>query len=257
MMKFVIPSGVILTIGSGLVGFVVSGLARIEASGEGKKIALEASETALKAAEISGEARANAAKAANDAKTAEDRAQAAASSADDASKYLSSVKDRVDKVLAGQYEGLATSLFGIKEFRDSIQTIPQREIAEFNYKFAQIEKALSTIRPTVYRISPDGYSEPTINSRDEDYFEFKSSADDVKRHGPNDYWLFDQIKGSEQFDFCAITGQIQVGGGATACDLKRNKDRKWSLRLTAYTVCRVACLKIGGDEPPKGASANR
>jgi hypothetical protein len=135
MLKFVIPSGVALTIVSGALGYVVSGLARIDATAEAAKVA-------LKAVEDSAEAKANAAKAAEDAKAAQGKAEAAAGKAEDTYKYLLSVKDQVDKVLTGQYEGLARSLFAIKDFRDSIQTIPQKEIAEYDAKFSQIEKAL-------------------------------------------------------------------------------------------------------------------
>jgi hypothetical protein len=139
MLKFVIPSGVVLTVLSGILGYMVSGLARIDASLEASKATLEATKMALKAVQDSAEAKANAAKAAEDAKAAQDKTQAAASAAEETSKYLLSTRDKVDKVLNGQYEGLAKSLFAIKEFRDSVQMIPEKEIAEFNAKFAQLE----------------------------------------------------------------------------------------------------------------------
>jgi len=153
MLKFVIPSGVVLTIVSGTLGYVVSGLARIDATSEAAKVA-------LKAVQDSAEAKANAAQAAQDAKAAQGRAETAAGKAEDTSKHLLSVKDQVDKVLTGQYEGLAKSLFAIKDFRDSIQTIPQKEIAEFNSKFSQIETVLygagGAIVPAPGNKCPDG-----------------------------------------------------------------------------------------------------
>jgi hypothetical protein len=135
MLKFVIPSGVVLAIVSTTLGFVVSGLARIEASSEATRIALQA-------VQDSATAKANAAKAAEDAKALQEKVEAAAKKSEDTSAYLLSVKDQVDKVLTGQYEGLAKSLFAIKEFRDAIQTIPQKEIAEFNARFLQIDAVL-------------------------------------------------------------------------------------------------------------------
>jgi hypothetical protein len=135
MLKFAIPSALLLATVSGALGFVVSGLARIDASNE-------ASKYSLVAAAVSAEAKANATQAAIEASSALAKANAAAGNAEDTQKYLLSVKDQLDKVLAGQYEGLAKSLFAIKEFRDSIQTIPQRSIEDVNAKFGEIEKIL-------------------------------------------------------------------------------------------------------------------
>jgi len=135
MLKFAIPSAVLLTTVSGALGYVVSGLARIDA-------ASEASKYALAAAGAAAEAKANATQAANDAASSQTKAQSAATSAEDTKKYLLSAKDQLDKILTGQYEGLAKSLFAIKEFRESILTIPQKEIGEINAKFLQIEKVL-------------------------------------------------------------------------------------------------------------------
>jgi hypothetical protein len=135
MLKFVIPSAVLLTAVSGALGYAVSGLARIDASGEAAKYALAAAGAAA-------EAKANAAQAAIEAASSQAKALAAASTAEETKTYLLSVKDQLDKVLTGQYEGLAKSLFAIKEFRDSIQTIPQRQIGEINAKFEEIQRVL-------------------------------------------------------------------------------------------------------------------
>lgn len=135
ILKFAIPSATFLTIVSGITGYVVSGLARIDATAEASKYALQAAGAAA-------EAKANATGAALDAASSREKAQAAATSADETKKYLISAKDQMDKVLTGQYEGLAKSLFAIKEFRDSVQTIPQKEVGEINAKIAGIEGAI-------------------------------------------------------------------------------------------------------------------
>ena len=135
MLKFALPSAVLLTTISGALGYVVSGWARIDASAEAAKYALVAAGSAA-------EAKANAGLAANEAASSQAKALAAASRAEETSKYLLSVKDQMDKVLTGQYEGLAKSLFAIKDFRDAFQTIPQREIGEINAKFREMEKIL-------------------------------------------------------------------------------------------------------------------
>ena len=135
MLKFAIPSAVLLTTVSGALGYVVSGLARIDAANE-------ASKYALAAAGAAAEAKANATQAAIDAGSSQTKATSAAASAEETKRYLLSAKDQLDKILTGQYEGLAKSLFAIKEFRDSIQTIPQIQVSEINAKLLQIEKAL-------------------------------------------------------------------------------------------------------------------
>jgi hypothetical protein len=132
ILRFAIPSATFLTIVSGITGYVVSGLARIDATAEASKYALQAAGAAA-------EAKANAGGAASDATNSREKALAAAASADDTKKYLLTVKDQIDKVLTGQYEGLAKSLFAIKEFRDSIQTIPQKEVGEINSKLTEIQ----------------------------------------------------------------------------------------------------------------------
>lgn len=76
--------------------YVVSGLARIDATAEASKYALQAAGAAA-------EAKANATGAALDAASSREKAQAAATSADETKKYLISVKDQSDKVLTGQY----------------------------------------------------------------------------------------------------------------------------------------------------------
>jgi hypothetical protein len=135
MLKFVIPSGVLLTIVSGALGYVVSGLARIDATNEAVKSMSEVQKYAIGAAGAAGEAKASAAAAAAEVARSQTKAS-------DTASYLLTVKDQVDKVLTGQYEGLAKTLFGIKAFRDSIQTIPQQEISEINAKFGEIDKIL-------------------------------------------------------------------------------------------------------------------
>jgi len=153
MLKFAVPSGVFLTIVSGLGGYVVSGVARIDASSEAAKYALAAAGDAAKAT-------ANAAQAAREAAEAKDKALVASSNAEDTKKYLLSVKHQVDQILTGQYAGLAKSLFEIKDFRDSIQTIPQHEISDINAKFAQIEKVLYDASDAPIPLSSNAWCPP-------------------------------------------------------------------------------------------------
>jgi len=130
VLTFVIPSGVLLTIVSGALGYVVSGLAQINATAEAVKSLGEAQKYALSAAGAAAEAKARATAAAVEAAKSQTKAS-------DTASYLLTVKDQVDKVLTGHYEELAKTFFGIKEFRDSIQTIPQHEISEINAKFGR------------------------------------------------------------------------------------------------------------------------
>jgi hypothetical protein len=75
MLLYVIPSGVFFTIVSGALGYVVSGLARIDASAEAAKYTLKAVDDAAKAS-------ANTTSAAAEANDAKKKAVTAADSAE-------------------------------------------------------------------------------------------------------------------------------------------------------------------------------
>ncbi|MBZ9734367.1 hypothetical protein LB534_05070 [Mesorhizobium sp. CA18] len=132
MLKFVIPSSVLLTIISGSLGYVVSGLARIDASSEAAKYAMMAAGEAAKA-------NANATVAASEAADSKDKAQNASKDALATKAYLESVKGQVDKVMTGQYGEFATALFAIPDFRSSVGKLGQNELVEIDARLDALE----------------------------------------------------------------------------------------------------------------------
>jgi hypothetical protein len=131
MLCFVIPSGVLLSIVSGVSGYVLSGLARIDATADATKVALTAVQETAKA-------NANAAQAAKEAADAKDKAVSASISADETQKYILRSKVNIDQIQKRDYGELAKSLFDIKDFRDAVGTIAQREISDINLNIQQI-----------------------------------------------------------------------------------------------------------------------
>jgi type II secretory pathway pseudopilin PulG len=142
MLKFVIPSTAVIAIISGLFGYVLSGIARIDASAEAAKAALFAAQSAAKAETSAARASEQANKASDEASTSLERAKRAALSSEDTVKTLLTARDQVNKILAGQYDGLAKSLFEIEAFRIAIATVPQGELAEFRSQISKLEKAI-------------------------------------------------------------------------------------------------------------------
>jgi type II secretory pathway pseudopilin PulG len=142
MLKFVIPSGVVLTIISGLFGYVLSGVARIDASAEAAKAALFAAQSAAEAKASAAAASEVAKKASDEANAALEKAKTSAIKAEETARSLLTARSQVDKVLAGQYDELAKSLFQIQAFRESIATVPQRELSEFKSRIGKIESTI-------------------------------------------------------------------------------------------------------------------
>jgi len=120
MLKFVIPSGVILTIVSGILGFVVSGLAKIDATATAVEHANTAAEKAVEAAA--------------DAKNANLRASESAKSADDAYATLREAKTQMDHIFSGQYESFSQSLFATKGFRETLGKIGDQQFRDLSAK---------------------------------------------------------------------------------------------------------------------------
>jgi hypothetical protein len=128
MIKFAIPSAVVLTIVSGVFGYVVNGLARIEAVKDTLK-------DTVAAAEAAAEAKATAAVAAADAAGSRTRATEAATKAEETQTYLLTVRLQTDKILTGQYGEFAKALFALPGFREAVGTINEHTIGDLNAKY--------------------------------------------------------------------------------------------------------------------------
>ena len=150
MLKFVLPSGAALAIVSGLFGYVLSGVARIDASAEAAKVALFAAQSAAKAEASATLASEKANKSSDEANTSLERAKRAALSSEETAKTLFTARDQVNAILAGQYDEFAKKLFDVKGFREAVATIPQGEIAEFRSRIGKIETSIYGVPgPTV------------------------------------------------------------------------------------------------------------
>ncbi|AUX78317.1 hypothetical protein [Sinorhizobium fredii] len=168
MLKFVIPSGTVLAIISGLFGYVLSGIARIDASANSAKEALNASLSAAKAGVSAEEASKQAAKAFDQANSASDRARIAAQNAEEILSSLRASSDQINKTLLGQYDELAKALFEVRGFRQTIATISQREIADLKVQIGRVEDtiygAADTAIPAPGGSCPPGTYAVIINS---------------------------------------------------------------------------------------------
>ncbi len=140
--KLALPSGTAIAIVSGLVGYVLSGIARIDASEEAAKQALFAWQSAVKAEALASTASEQAVKSLDEANVASEKAKNAASRSEETLNSLRSSRDQINNVLSGKYEELAKALFETRGFRESIATIPQREISDLKRQIEQIESSI-------------------------------------------------------------------------------------------------------------------
>ncbi|NKK97713.1 hypothetical protein GFM02_05395 [Rhizobium leguminosarum bv. viciae] len=137
--KLVVPSSVVLTIISGLVGYVAGGIATINAAREGEKYAREVAKTITDASIDVELAKAAVTKAASDANDASTAAKNAASASDTAQKHLAAVTNSVDAIIDGKFEQLAESLFKIPGFSTKLATVSNSEIAGIVVRLGQLE----------------------------------------------------------------------------------------------------------------------
>lgn len=120
IVKLVIPSAAVLTIVSGALGYVLSGLAKLEASATAAE---RANVAALKAAE-----------AASDARSASLRASDAVKSAEASSKALESAKHKTDQLLTGQYDAFTQTLLGQSAFREALGKLGDQNFKDLSDK---------------------------------------------------------------------------------------------------------------------------
>jgi hypothetical protein len=129
MIKLMLPSAVV----GALLGYVVSGLARLEASNEAAKHAAESMNHAQSAAERAIEA-------ATGAKSANARAAEAVKSSEEAQKFLEKAKSETNDILSGRYDTFSKSLFATAEFREKLGKLGDQQFIDLNNKI----DALST-----------------------------------------------------------------------------------------------------------------
>jgi hypothetical protein len=122
MIKLILPSAIV----GAVLGYVVSGLARLDASGEAAKHATAAAEKAIEAA--------------TEAKSSNARAADAVKSAEEAQKFLEKAKSETNDLLTGRYATFSESLFATKDFRDKLGRLGDQQFIDLNAKI----DALST-----------------------------------------------------------------------------------------------------------------
>ncbi|MBB2823279.1 UNVERIFIED_ORG: hypothetical protein GGD59_006585 [Rhizobium esperanzae] len=139
ILKLVVPSSVVLTIISGLVGYVAGGIATIDAVREGEKYAKEVAKTITDANIDVQLAKAAVARAASDAKDASTAANNAAKAADAAQNHLAAVTNSVDAVIEGKFDQLAESLFKIPGFSTKLAALSNSEITGIVNRLGKLE----------------------------------------------------------------------------------------------------------------------
>jgi hypothetical protein len=127
MLKLVIPSAAILTIISGALGYVASGLARLEATSAATADAYAAAEKAVDAAA--------------GAKDANQRAADAVKIAEASAEILDKAKRQTDQLLTGQYDAFSQSLFATKGFRDALGKIGDQQAKDLTAKIDAVAGA--------------------------------------------------------------------------------------------------------------------
>ncbi|MQW86006.1 hypothetical protein [Sinorhizobium saheli] len=169
ILKFVVPSGAAIAIISGLFGYVLSGIARIDASEEAAKSALFAAQSAAKAETSASKASELATKASDQANSAFERVRNAAQQSEETLSSLLASRDQINKTIAGQYDELAKALFETRGFREIIATIPQKEISDIREQIKRIESSIyGSVDPAVPAeggVCPQGTYVVIVNSR--------------------------------------------------------------------------------------------
>ncbi len=114
MIKLILPSAVV----GAVLGYVVSGLARLDASAEATKHATAAAEKAIEAA--------------TEAKNSNARAAEAVKSAEEAQKFLEKAKAETNEILAGQYDAFSKSLFATQDFRGKLGRLGDQQFTDLS-----------------------------------------------------------------------------------------------------------------------------
>ncbi|MDH2313991.1 hypothetical protein [Methylobacterium brachiatum] len=142
MLKFVIPSGTVVALISGLCGYVLSGISKIDASKEAATIAFQASVSSAKSQSSAEQASAQALKASGEINTALTQAKSASEQSKGILDQLNSSRDQLNKILLGDYDALAKPLFASKSFRDALSNYPESEIGSVKSSIRKIESTL-------------------------------------------------------------------------------------------------------------------
>lgn len=142
LVKFAFPTGALIAIVSGLCGYVLSGIARIDASTEAAKAALFAAQSAAKAEASATRVSELANKASDEANSTLERSKRVATSTEETLKALLTSRDQVSAIIAGQYDEFAKKLYDIKSFREALTAIPQSEMSEFRERLSKIESTI-------------------------------------------------------------------------------------------------------------------
>lgn len=160
MLKFAIPSSALIAIISGVFGYVLNGLARIDATQKAAEFALYSSKSAAMAEASAAEALKQVNKASDEANTARERANKAALASEQTAKTLQTASESVKLVIDKQYDDFAKALFAIKGFRESLGTVAQSELSDTRAQIKKIESAIYggaiTGTPTSSGICPPG-----------------------------------------------------------------------------------------------------
>ncbi|WP_414473220.1 hypothetical protein [Microvirga sp. M2] len=168
MLRFIVPSGAVVAVISGLFGYVLSGIARIDASAEAAKQALYSAQSAAKAQTSAEEISKQVTKAFDQANSSSDKARIAAQNAEEVLGTLRASRDQINKIVLGQYDDLAKALFDVRGFRETVATISQKEIADLKRQITGIENtiygALDTAVPAPGGVCPPGTYAVVINS---------------------------------------------------------------------------------------------
>ena len=168
ILKFVLPSGAALAVISGLFGYVLSGIARIDASAEATKSALYAAQSAAEAKANASAASLQASKASDQANVSLGRANFVALKSEETMNSLFASRDQINKSIAGQYDELAKALFETRGFREIIAEIPQQELLDIKGQIKKIEDSiygvLDPAMPAVGNVCPAGTYAVALNT---------------------------------------------------------------------------------------------
>jgi hypothetical protein len=138
ILKFMTPSAVILSIVSAILGYVASGLTRLEvfADAHGK-----ASQEIFRAV-------ADAASAKSEAQLLLNTARTASSDYSTAVNGLKAALSDADKFLSGNYQIIAEKLVGVKVFRDSLANVADERINALQAQLNAIQGKLVAVNKT-------------------------------------------------------------------------------------------------------------
>jgi hypothetical protein len=132
LLKLVVPGGAIITIVSGLLGYVGGGMVKIEALTEARQQIEHLQHLTLEAAGSAATAKNTAQAAADQAAESKARLVKALEDIEETRTHLIQVKDQVDAIINNKYDELAKALFNTADFRKALGSVGDRQLKDIN-----------------------------------------------------------------------------------------------------------------------------